>query len=666
MLLNEYTLNDPPSLNGNTNVLTQAATNFLTIEQAVVYRQSQAATNFFDIEQEVRGRQAADNFLTMEQRVIDPTTVVSNPCNFIKPIIYIDGARVADSTLTGKWELVRSENNASLANFTVKQPCGSYDPDALQGKSVTIDVDDDGTLKRVYTGIIDIPEVDVIRGWITYRCTDRRRELINNQLSVIKNDIGYFSEAIFGEPKDTFEEVSYRLETVMQSVDFDQYGNYTLTDLNPKATPDYTLSGSSDVFRDSGRDPKVELTSRARVVNKVNVSFSYRYPKLYHWETAYAWQHPDLNVICDYLKLGKTFPSKEMVRQAAKSSGWILKAEPTFTPIWDSGFYRCGNDIVAFTTTVTNSDLTPQKDELGNNVTDANGDIVYTRTNRSFENSYDMWCLGTNFTLTNRWAQTIQEDYTLTVQAPQSQTKFGDVEQNAKYGVESEYETEKWEDYRAYSSTGPDGDAISGDTIINKDTNRTTSNSAIITALNRAKTTILKSHRDNRVTFVRSLWPEIDLKHTVRLNSTKIDVTGKVSEIRHTFDINNKDASTTVELSFSQSEGSTSDSALSVPSAPSYSTTNDIPSIQLGNHHGLDPVNTPGAETWDGMVGNKWKWETIGTITNITKTDFPVYFIVTSPGVKEDARENRVVTQSSSYNVEIPNDSFTANNECKC
>lgn len=665
MQLNEYTLNDPPSLNGRAIRLTQAATNIVSIEQIVTYRQSQAATNIVSVEQEVRGRQAATNIVTIEQRVIDPANVAVNTCSWKKPIIHLAGTIVDPGTITGQIEVIRSENNASLATFTVKQACGTIDPDQFQGSSVTIDVDDAGTVKRIYTGIVDIPEVDIIRGRITYRCTDRRRELINNQLSTIKNNIGYYSTHIFGEAKDTFEEVEYRLETVMQSVDFDAFGQYTLTSLNPKASPDYTLTGSQ-VYRDGKNDPKVELTSRARIINKVNINFGYRYPKLYHWETGYTWEHPDKDTICTYFTSGRSFPSKEMIRQAAKASGWVLNAEPTFTPIWDAGFYRCSGNTIAFTTTVASSDVIPSTDANGDPIVDSNGNTVYTRTNRSFEDSRYMWALGTTFTLSNRWAQTIEEDYSLTINAPQSQSKFGVVEQNARYGLESPFDTVDWESYEAYNNVLPDGNTISGNTIIDKDTNRQEFNTALITALNRAKTTILKSHRDNRVKFIRSMWPEIDLKHTVRLNSNKIDVTGKVSEIRHAFDINNKLADTTVELSFSQSEGSASDTSLSVPSAPTYTASQVVSSVTLGNYYGKDPATTNDSENWTGMIGNQYNYDTTGGITNITLTTFPIYFVVKSPSVQDEARENRTVSTSGSYNVEIPNDSFTVTNGCKC
>ena len=166
-------------------------------------------------------------------------------------------------------------------DFTIIPPLGLQNVESLTGKSVTMDVDTDEGTFRIYTGIVDICDVDLIEKKITIHCTDRRTELINSTLGAVVPTIGIYSAIIFGrDPKDPADELAQRLTTVPLTVDFDAYGNYTLSNLAPKSTPDFVLTGSKIYYR----DPKVEFTSRGRITNKVTIGFQYRRARLWHMQ----------------------------------------------------------------------------------------------------------------------------------------------------------------------------------------------------------------------------------------------------------------------------------------------------------------------------------------------------------------------------------------------
>ena len=78
-------------------------------------------------------------------------------------------------------EIERGENKAALMRFTVQPPAGVQDALILDvmGKAVTLDYTENGNTTRIYTGKVDIPEVDLLGGRISLRCTDARKERIN-------------------------------------------------------------------------------------------------------------------------------------------------------------------------------------------------------------------------------------------------------------------------------------------------------------------------------------------------------------------------------------------------------------------------------------------------------------------------------------------------------
>lgn len=654
MALNGFPINGFVVLNASKTVLTGSGT-FCEIEQEVEYRSTGSGT-FASIEQEVIGV-GSGTFASIEQRVINLTTVLSG-CASISWDIRVGGTKIPINQLVGTIEVLRREDGAALAVFTKKPGAGSFNATADQGKTVTIDVIDGASVTRVYTGIVDIPTVNLLNESITYSCTDRRRELINNQLAPIKHTIGWYSSAIFGEAEDTFDEVTSRLETVPKAIDFDAFGVYHLTDLAPKATPDYTL-GDGDIYN---RSLSLEVTSRADIINKVNIEFDYRFPKLYNWSKFYSWLHPGYTTFCKVLVDGYTLTPREMVRQAVNSAGWSLAGDITFIPTPQPAFYRCGgagDPVVAWSPNSMSASTSIALNPDGSQQVDANGNYIYEQTDKVITQIGNIYCLGASFYLSKRWAQTITENYTLTVQAPQSQTKYGVVEKNQRYGLESTYDTSIWE------SDEDTTHVYTTDTITNADTNRSAAQNTILTALNRAKTTILNSHRDNRIKFVRSIWPEIGLRHTVRLSLSELDAIGKVSGIKHSFDISTRESMTELELTFSQSEGSASDTALYVPSAPTYTPTQVTTNVTLGNHFGEDPTQAS-ARNWTGMIGNKFTCSSIGGYSDCGRTQYDEYFVVDTPQVLGEARDNKILYNSATYNVAIPNNNLTITFDGKC
>lgn len=615
----------------------------LSIEQETILRNVQGPGELISIEQSVisiqSGRLIAIEQKTKNNAIPDHLTRTGWDATLV-----VGGATIPHEQIHGLINIQRNEGGASLMDFTLITPLGLQTPETLTGKAVTMDVDTDEGTFRVYTGIVDICDVDLIEKKITVHCTDRRTELINSTLASVVPTIGIYSATIFGrEAKDPADELALRLTTVPQSVDFDAYGNYTLSNLAPKSSPDYVLTGNKIYYR----DPKVEFTSRGRITNKVTIGFQYRRSRLWHLQRGYSWVSPIAANWCLFMNSGYTLAQRAMLDSAISGLGWPIRGAVSYTQIPASGWY-CG---AAWSTVRFTGNTAYLKDADGNYVTDSDGNKIVDAANSRITGGTDMrdvFANGVAFQATTRWVQTITENYSMVVQAPQSQTQFGNVEAENSYSGSDDTDYTYWEqDYKTYNNPF---NKLDNTYFVDIAANRSEINAAIGTALQIAKTTILSSHRDTRVTIFRSLWPQIDLKHTVQLSSDQLNAKGKVYIINHILDIGTGEAVTKVTLALSRSQGSQADSGLSIPAIPTNTSLPDSTTIILGNHYGENPENHP---EWNGRIGNKFV-TVPGFITS--RSTYAEQFIVDTPVIEDVFRQERNVSGGGTYNVSIPND----------
>lgn len=628
----------------------------ISIEQLVIFEVIGVGT-LISIEQEVATMQSG-TLISIEQRI--KNSAIATPDRIARTgwdvVLIVGGASLPCQT--GMIVIQRNEGGASLMEITFLPEPGVQDVEGFAGKAVTLDIETNAGVFRAFTGIVDIGEVDLIGKSIKLNCTDRRTELINAQLGGIVNSIGYSSPIIFQTPKDVFENLSNRLTTVPFTVDFDAYGNFNLVNINPKAVADFTLTGNSPdgVFY---RDPKVEYTSRARITNQVTISFQYRHPRLWQMERSWSW-HTTAS-ICDQLIRSYTFANRDLITKSVMGTSWPIHGNIAFVPVTPTGVY-CGGVIwstVHLNATTTNV-LDSSNNQVFDTVTDTAGNTKQIpRTVTNITGGTDVGSLladGASWRAAKRWVQTINENYTLIVRAPQSITQYGIIDTAAQYSGEDPVDTANWEDFEVFDNPFNKADNLEAQNyFVDSASNRGAINSGIVTALAIAKTTIQKSHRDTRVSVIRSLWPEIDLKHTVAVNATitnggALSAKGKVYTIEHSLNIGTGEAFTRLVLALSRSTGTSTDTSLAVPAIPVDTSMPNHDPIVLGSHFGEDP-NTEAARTWTGYVGNK--------IVGFFRSTYPIQFIVDTPAIPDAFRNERNMFAGAFYNVVIPNDTLT-------
>lgn len=554
-------------------------------------------------------------------------------------ILHVGGVEISSDQIHGTVTVTRNENSSALMDVTLINRSGIQDFSQWHGKRVTLDVERASGITRIYTGVVDIPEIDLVLKRIKLRCTDRRKEQINTQLASQLPFIGSWSDAVFDTADDTAELLAQRLLTTTKTVDFDAYGNYTISSFLPKATPDFTLT-DADIFR---RNPTLEVASRGRLVNRVNVEFEYRYTRLRHRERTFELYGASF---CDVMTVpGLAFLSVSGITSNVANFGWPLKPNTLgFTYLPPAGWYNCGEGKFLWAPTVISGTTSIVKDEDGNIVTDSKGNPVTKITNQTVTDYTEAFATEATWVAAKDFAQDVTEKINIEVNAPQSQNQYGVIEETQRNGYQHEYETIDFERGGGYQS--PDGFiSTAGDHYLDKTGTPAHYKAALRTVISMAETKIHKSHRDNHIKLETDLWPEIDLRHTVATAAGVIQGKGKATKITHVFDISNRDAYTTTRLSFSQSQGAQAAESLTIP----------ILNAPLIGGFG---VNALKMYTYEGSIqgGIAAGTESTGLALG-SNTDKTLGMI--TPAIDDESRNRQEVISNYTYNTAIQNDTLT-------
>jgi hypothetical protein len=274
--------------------------------------------------------------------------------------------------------------------------------------------------------------------------------------------------------------------------------------------------------------------------------------------------------------------------------------------------------------------------------------------------------MGATWVGTFRWAQTVTENYSLSLSAPQSIAQYDEISADESYSTEATFDSSRWENYKTYTTAGtaaltvsPTASVVGNPNdsyYINADLNRNDMVGAAYTVINKAYTTILGSHRDTKVIVNMFLFPNIDLKHTCRVDTDTVIAKGKTYSIEHVLNVDTGEAQTTVTLALFKSQGSASNSVVSLPGIPADAPDAINTNVILGNHFGQDPT-TDAAQSWNGMVGNRFLPAPGGGTT--ARTAYQEFFKVDAPAISDNLRQERVLHASTGYSMSIPNDELT-------
>lgn len=558
--------------------------------------------------------------------------------------VRLNGVNVT-SSLTGQVRVEAEEGQARIAQFTIVVDSGAVDLTTWIGTEVIIDHDTmtGSTVilrERLFTGIVDVPKIDIQTGQVTFHCTDDLQTVIDalsrDEIDELTPDAVY-SDPINGKDKRGFEYMTIRVDSLTASFDLDPMRAPRLTSWDAATSPDITFEDNGVVYLSE----LIELANAKDLINSVEVDFKYRFTRLKEKIEQGRWQHPALTNFCDFLVDPTDIPNREMIISALRGTGWTLTSA-SFTPIFPAGEYECiPDDIVWF----------PNPPEI-----------------------VDQLVFAASWTLKKRYTQTITENYTLRIAAPESEAGKGPRPATRSSGLTAEYDAGEWikeltdESVLMIDSFQVGG---SGDSAVDKDdvegATRDDAEAGMSWEISHAKRVIREAHRRNLVAFDVLLDPRVDLDKTIRIDTDRITAKGKVKRVSHVFNLeqgkggtSTGNAITSIQLAISRSYTPSSsyaidDDPVEVPVKPETRDPDNVPLaviVDRSNHFGGYVASDPFDDSWEGFTGNY----TGSLLPEIGAEPYPVSFRVDSPSVDPtDVDELQPITERE-YNVSIPND----------
>ena len=529
--------------------------------------------------------------------------------------------------LTGTASVQADEGAARVATVSIKPPSGVVVPLDYVGKFITLDyvqvIGAAQIARRVFTGWVDAPDYDPNSTILTLTCVDDLQNRVAKlPRSVIDSLVGgRYTEAVQGEILDNWDYAQARLSTVAASLDADAAGGLRLTAWE-LATSWATYDQTRLIYLQS----VITYPQRSTLINKVDIEFEYRYPRLRQRYTTMGWSGTQI----DMAPCGWLYPTAQDILGAAGGTDW--------TPVLGI-FYPAPATI-------------PHS---------SGGYIVPA------EGSVDMAIVH----LTHRHTQTVSEEYTLTVRAPESIALNGELIHELRAGLASDFSTEAWESALDVLPLMPTG----GEQDYAPDAPRSDADYAINTLLDQGRAKILGSHRSARVSNAILLNPDLDLDKRVSIATAGMNASGKVATLTHVMDFS--EGSATTEFSIAcfglGGAGLITPSTLTppVPPAPAVDTQNwsvGIPPLFV-NTFGVTPysenlmglvINPPETVFVHDVPGPNGPESTSLPNPSYVAGSYPVQgFRLRMPGV-DDANRNPVIKPvTSDYQLILPSDPIT-------
>ena len=559
---------------GQKLVQTEATGNFLSIGQRVVIYCADASLNIG----QVAGIKAVGNTLLFPQNIrlsyraqaaaiftiaqVNNATIADSPLlkfnQRIRPdyqnekvprfdlVLKINNYQIPASMIVDEITIRREEGQAAIMNVTLMPPKGLQDIASVDGKVITLHIDKDGQFTKLFTGRVNVPEIDLIQGKVRLSCSDMRRELLNampDPSQTIPN--AEYSSIVFSEASDQAAKYEDYLSTVSESLDFDADNNWSVTSwyATPIGDPNTIEVTNSDVYR---RNPEVRIASRGRIKNDFTLTLKWQYQRLRkrkipcRLDTGINYCNWDFAV---------KLPSRELLITAVSSGCYY--PEDIYTSGLTGGTILCSNTRVTDPTGYT---FNPT---YGFSYVSATSTVLGVGIPNDSE-----YFVSANWNSVIRWAQNIEETASIRLYSQQSIDRYSSqIGSDREYGVEAEYDTSIWENNKDFRFSD-DGltESPNYDLYVDRKTEGSANadlNKAFKCSIAKTIVEILESHRDNTVTFETDIKPDLKLSNSIYLNASPVRALGKVTTIEHTIDVIDMDAKTEVTISVSKSKPTT-------------------------------------------------------------------------------------------------------------
>ena len=519
--------------------------------------------------------------------------------------ITINGVSV---TVTGTVAVKAEESTAKLARFAVIPTQGAaFDPEDYIGKPVVVVYDS----TTIFTGRVETAVPDTANGVIEISATDGLQEYFENLteaqiLSAIPGS--QWHRAVHGDRQSGWEQAQEALQSVLSEVHLTRTGNLAIGDWTSVGGTTYT---SSDVTYVSER---VQLAQRHTLINKVQIVTEYRFTRLWWAMIGYDWYWPALD-FCDWKDTEFTLPSRDMIQAAAEGTGWPVLNGIQYQTLPPPGTYPpCGA-------------WAPSDNQLKIDV------------------------LSASWSGYQHWSQPVRERYTMTVSAPDSIARYGEILQEDGASYESAYDAAAWD------AQGARRQPTTGFTVYQAahlysdqdERNEIDAINALMLAL--ASRRIWSAHRQNLPEFSIGCVPTMDLSQAATVDTPWLTATGKIFAYEHRLDTATGLDITLVVLACARGGSVSAGGTLNPPPPPSTG-----PSFTPAAGDTSIPTRLGNADTalvydpdWEGYTGNY-------LVAQGSPAQNQIYedrFRIVGPDVPAAARDEIIYPQVSNHDIQV-------------
>lgn len=540
--------------------------------------------------------------------------------------VMIDGENVSE-LLTGQIRVDLERDGAALAEFTVLLNPGPVNPLAYMGKACQVYYRDflagSWTEELLFDGWVIRPEFEPSDRLIRCDCSDRLQDLLE-AMTVEQIDAlvgGLWSEDLF-EPaagRNRWDYAQERKSTRPYSLQKRPGGAIEMLPI-AGAAPAFVMGEGVTMDRTLAWAP-VELSER---VNVVELVADYRYAKLRERHQQFIWEHPavagqsEIDGFCIvYGNLGSTeVPDIEMIVSETESAGYqaVLQGADWYRVPGSGAGSLCDPPF-------------------------------------GWTNTYPDLLLGANWRGAMRWVQTVTERYSIRIEAPASIAASGEVLQRDQLAADSS-DVPRVSEWESATFTVQDPDAVEdalGDWVVDlREVDRWSA--ALQCALSIHRTTLLRAHRENRLSFQMptSDVMGLQLRHTVLVEDQRVRCQAPVWALIHELDIDEQTALTTIQLAVSQGGGDITDPLVMPPVPPSTPAGTPGSAITLATQLQLREGGVVYDPDLDGFSGN------YGGVVN---DRFPRSMPLTAPEIPAEHRDEFIADAGEIiYRVAIPDD----------
>lgn len=533
-----------------------------------------------------------------------PGTGSTSTAGIWLPVVTINSVDVTAKIL-GDITIEAEEGSARIASLVLRPaPGDSFALADWIGKPITIDIADYATgsaasIRRLFTGLIDTPALNLDARTISLACTDNLQNSIEAMTTAAIDAAipsGYGSPVIFDAAARGWARSQDRLATVPACLDLSPTAALRLTNWAPKVTADLVFT-ADHVLENS---TSVALASRSQLINQVDIDFAYRFPRVKAEGHNVSFSYVNETSIATYVSADGWFLQRASVEAAIKNAGGTIES-------------------ISYTA-LPGSAIGPW-----------------------VPGPYDIeLCMGFSAVVSFDYGQMIEEQFAITVSTPGSITTVGTVKDRLSGALVGQYppllaaETSMTLYKNDIIGVPPQdtatpsaGFTTAANVTLTPDTNRAAANAAMQALISVAKVRIWGSHRGNSVSASVALNPDIDLDKTIEVNVTGVHAKGKCRAVKHHLSPDTAIATSDFELAICSIAGTGTTHTETATSAPSGSTP------------ATTAITTATTVVFNGGAAEDH------TIT------------ITFPAVSDAERNGLIVNLPSTYSATITEDLFT-------